>query len=188
MISGVDHRPCPWQHGPRLTNWTRRVLNDPVRITKPYVEPGQTVMDVGCGMGFFTVPMSRMVGASGRVIAVDVQPEMLDGLRKNVAKSGCANVTVHQCGPTSLDIGQWTGAVGFANVFYMFHEAPDQSGMASEIFAALKPGGTVLFAEPVMHVNKPEFEEEAGMFAQAGFAEISRPRIPISHTIVWRKA
>jgi len=144
-------------------------------------------MDIGCGMGFFTIPLSRMVGASGRVIAVDVQPEMLAGLTNNVAKTGCDNVTVHQCESTSLDIGQWAGAVDFAIVFYMFHEAPDQPGMASELFEALKPGGTVLFAEPVMHVNKPEFEEEAGIFAQVGFVEAGRPRIPISHTIVWRK-
>jgi len=184
----VDHHVCPWQGGALLTVWVRKFLNDPVRITKPYLSPGATAMDVGCGMGFFTIPMSRLVGASGKVIAVDVQPEMLAGLQANATKAGCDNVIAHQCDPQALGVSQWDGTVDFAILFYMLHEAPDPQGLIDEVFAVLKPGGKLLFAEPVMHVNNKEFSQEASLFTEAGLKVIDEPHIPISRTIVLAKA
>ena len=183
----MDHHICPWQHGAFLTSPVRKLSNDPIRITKDYATAGATVMDVGCGMGFFTVPMARLVGPSGLVIAVDVQEQMLAGMQKNAAKAGCSNITPHLCNSHSLEITQWDGTVDFAVVFHMLHEAPDPQGLIGEVFTALKPGGALLFAEPILHVGKQEFEQEATLFANAGFVETTRPHIGISRAIVWRK-
>jgi len=188
MIDDADHHVCPWQHGALLTVGARKLLNNPVRIVTPYLSPGATAMDVGCGMGFFTIPMARIVGPSGRVVAVDLQPEMLAGLEKNAAKADCGNIAVHQCGARSLGVGQWDGAVDFVLVFYMLHEVPDPQRLVGEVCAVLKPGGALLFAEPSGHVNGREFEQEATLFAQAGLAEVDRPRILTSRAVVWRKA
>ena len=55
--------------------------------------PGQTVLDMGCGNGFYTLPMAKMVGANGRVLAVDIQPEMLVMLRARAEQEGVENIT-----------------------------------------------------------------------------------------------
>ena len=68
---------CPWWGGDFLDNRLRRLIHDPEMIVGPYVKPGMTVMDVGCGMRLFSIPMARMVGDEGRVIAVDLRQKML---------------------------------------------------------------------------------------------------------------
>ena len=82
---------CPWWGGYFIDNPLRRLLHNPEKIVGPYVQPGMTVMDVGCGMGFFSIAMAKMVGDSGRVIAVDLQQKMLDVLRQRATKAGVAD-------------------------------------------------------------------------------------------------
>ena len=84
----MGHRICPWWLGYVLASPLRRLLQDPVAIVKPYVREGMTVLEPGPGMGFFTVELAREVGASGRVVAVDVQPRMVAGLKRRLAKAG----------------------------------------------------------------------------------------------------
>lgn len=72
----------PWWGSYFLDNPLRRLIHAPEKIIGPYVRPGMTVMDVGCGMGLFSMPMARIVGNQGRVIAVDLQQEMFDVLRR----------------------------------------------------------------------------------------------------------
>src|SRR5512138_1264458 len=74
-----------------LTNILRRLAHDPVRILGPFVKDGDTVLDVGCGPGFFTVPMARLVGPLGRVVAVDIQEKMLEKARRKAEKAGVAD-------------------------------------------------------------------------------------------------
>ena len=82
---------CPWWSVPFTINTPlRRLLHDPQKIVGPYVKPGMTVMDVGCGVGWFSIPMARMVGDHGKVIAVDLQQQMLDMLRRRAEKAGVA--------------------------------------------------------------------------------------------------
>ena len=89
---------CPWWGGYFIDNWFRRLLHNPEKIVGPYVKPGMTVMDVGCGMGMFSIAMAKMVGAEGRVIAVDLQQKMLDVLRKRAEKAGVADrIQLHKC-------------------------------------------------------------------------------------------
>ena len=98
---------CPWWSVPfTIDPPFRRLVHDPQKIVGPYVKPGMTVMDVGCGVGWFSIPMARMVGDQGKVIAVDLQPQMLDMLRRRAEKagwpteSGC--ITVNKIGLGSM--------------------------------------------------------------------------------------
>ena len=69
---------CPWWLASTLNNPLRRLLHNPERILGDYIAKGATVMDIGCGSGYFTIPMAKMVGQSGSVIAVDIQQKMLE--------------------------------------------------------------------------------------------------------------
>lgn len=171
-----------------LAGKVRRLLHNPGWMIKPYLSEGMTVMDIGCGMGFFTVPMANMVGAYGRVIAVDIQQEMLDGMVRHAGKEGVANrIEPHLCGADSLYIGKWSGAVDFILVFMMLHEVPDQERMIRELYSALKPGGRLLFAEPVVHVGKETYDGELSRMKAAGFRVQAASKIPICRSALLEK-
>lgn len=71
-------------------NIFRRLVQDPNRILRPYIKPGWTVLDIGPGMGYFTIPTARLVGDTGKVIAADLQQEMLDGVDHRAYKGRIA--------------------------------------------------------------------------------------------------
>ena len=79
---------CPWWGGYFIDNPDPPTFPQPREIVAPYVKPGMTVMDVGCGMGFCSIAMARVVGDSGQVIAVDLQQRMLDVLRQRATRLG----------------------------------------------------------------------------------------------------
>ena len=182
-----QHHICPWQGGPILTAGLRKLLHNPYRIMSPFLSEGMTAMDIGCGMGFFTIPMSNITGSRGKVIAVDLQPEMLAGLQMNAQKAGCENITFHQCAYNSLNIGQWEKAIDFALVFMMLHEVSDAERLVRELCEALAPGGKLLFAEPVVHVGKRSFQKSVSMIQQSGLEIIGSLKIPICRSVVFQK-
>ena len=83
---------CSWRGGPLLTASARKLIQNPKRIVGSYLSDGMSAVDIGCGMGFFTLPMADIVGTQGKVIAVDLQPEMLAGLKERASKAGCRNI------------------------------------------------------------------------------------------------
>src|SRR5690349_7070283 len=83
-----QHRVCPWWLGYLLASPIRRILHNPVQLLGGIIREGMTVLEPGPGMGYFTLEIARLAGKSGRVIAVDIQPRMLDGLRRRAAKAG----------------------------------------------------------------------------------------------------
>jgi len=89
---------CPSWFASVLNNPLRRWLHRPEAILGGLVLSGFTVVELGCGSGPFTVPLAKMVGPAGRVIAADVQPAMLAKVRKRVAQSGVQDrVELHPC-------------------------------------------------------------------------------------------
>lgn len=73
---------CPWWLCWTFDNLLRKLVQDPEKIIKPYVRGGSTVLDIGCGMGYFTIPLARLVGEKGQVIATDIQEQMLSALQR----------------------------------------------------------------------------------------------------------
>ena len=121
-----DHRVCPWWLGYFLASPLRRLVQDPEKILKPYVKEGMTVLDIGSAMGFFTLPVARMVGEQGRVIAVDLQEKMIRSLQRRAQKAGLADrIETRICSSTSLGIDDLAGSVDVALAFAVLHEMPD---------------------------------------------------------------
>jgi tRNA A58 N-methylase Trm61 len=184
----MGHRICPWWLGYVLASPLRRLLQDPVAIVKPYIREGMTVLEPGPGMGFFTVEMARQVGASGRVIAVDVQPRMIAGLKRRLAKAGLLERTDARLAPSdSMGLEDLQGKVDFALAMAVVHEMPSSRRFFAEVAEAMKPGATLLLAEPSGHVKKDAFEAELQDAAAADLEVTDRPAIRRSQAAVLKK-
>lgn len=161
---------CPVWIGYLLANPLRRLIQNPDKLLAPYIREGMTVMDVGCAMGFFSLPAAHMVGKSGRVICVDVQARMLAALEKRAAKADLADrIKSHLCFPQSLDIPHLAGTIDFALAIAVVHEVPDAAILLKDIYEALKPAGKLLLAEPKAHVTAEDFEKTAALAQGSGF-------------------
>lgn len=187
-ITDMKHdRVCPVSHAGYLDSFIRRLIHPPGRILGRFVRKGDTVIDIGCGPGFFSCPMARMVGVSGRVIAIDLQEEMLAMLRKKAEKEGLSSIIEpRKAESRTLNIG-CRGEVDFALAFYVMHELPDMGKALHEISDALRPGGRLLIAEPTMHVSEREYHDICRLADAAGFTVREKPRILLSRSVVLEK-
>ena len=180
-VSMAEHV-CPWWGGYFIDNPLRRLLHNPEKILEPYVKPGTTVMDFGCGMGLFSIAMAKMVGHEGKVIAVDLQQKMLDVLVKRAKKSGVAErITTHRCETGSIGL---TEPVDFALAFYSAHEVPNLRRLLDEIHGCLRPTGKLLVVEPKGHVGPKDFEAMLSLAEDIGFRVQERPHVRLSRAAV----
>ena len=164
---------CPWWLGYLLMCPLRRWWDNPEKMLEPYVREGMTVLDIGSGMGFFSIPAARMVGESGKVIAVDVQEKMLQGLVKRAARAGLAGrVQTLLCGPQGLGVDE---QVDVCLAFNVVHEVPDARSLLQEIRSLLRPSGKLLLAEPSHHVSKADFRATLDLAVAAGFRVVGDP-------------
>lgn len=170
-----------------LASPIRRWMQNPEEAVAPYIREGMTVLEPGPGMGFFTLPMAGLVGPSGRVVAVDIQQQMLDGLRKRATRAGLLpRIDLRLAKPESLGIEDLKGAVDFVLAFAMVHETPSAERFFYQVGEALKPGGTLLLAEPAGHVSAAEFETELRLARGARFTVASVPAMRRKMTAVLR--
>lgn len=173
---------CPWWLGQFLNNPIRRLIHNPEKILGRYIERGQTVLDLGCGPGTFTLAMAKMVGENGRVIAVDVQDEMLQMVGKRAEKEGLkSRITTHKSGPDGIGISD---RVDFALAFYMVHEVPDAEAFLKEVASILKSNGKLLLVEPKMHVCASAFRKTVEAAELVGLKPILKPEIRFSRSML----
>jgi ubiquinone/menaquinone biosynthesis C-methylase UbiE len=171
---------CPWWLAPALDNPIRRLIHNPEKILSGSIERGQTVLDLGCGSGTFTIAMAKMVGETGKVIAVDVQDEMLQIVRKKAARNGLeSRIITHKSEQNGIGISD---KVDFALAFYMVHEVPEVEAFLKEIATELRPKGKLLIVEPRFHVSELAFERTLEAARLAGLKQISKPEIRFSRS------
>jgi 2-polyprenyl-3-methyl-5-hydroxy-6-metoxy-1,4-benzoquinol methylase len=180
---------CYWWIGYLLASPVRGWLTEkPETLLGPYVREGMTVLEPGPGMGFFTLPLARMVGPSGRVVAVDIQPKMIENLQRRAQKAGVLErIEVRKAAPDHLMVADYTGKIDFVLAFAMVHETPSAETFFREVAAALKPGGVVFLAEPSGHVRHHAFEKELQAASQAGLEVVSRPSVRRSQAAVLQR-
>jgi len=164
---------CPPLIGYFLISPLRAMLENPKKMFAPFVRPGMTVLDLGCAMGFFSLPLAEMVGETGRVICVDVQQKMLDVLLKRARKKGLLErIHAHLGRFDAIALPDHDGRVDLVTAMYMMHETDDQAAILREIATLLRPGGTVLICEPRGHVTADDFAETLAAAERAGLQRI----------------
>ena len=181
----MPHSVCPWWLGYFHLGPLRWWRQNPRRILEPWVRPGMTVVDVGCAMGYFTLPLARLIGPTGRVVAVDLQARMVRALERRARRAGLSQmIETRRCGTDSLGLADLAGCVDFALVFAVAHEVPDVGKLMAELAALLAAEGRVLLAEPSGHVSAEEFAASIAAARSAGLAVEAQPAIARSRAAV----
>ena len=180
---------CPWWLGYWMASPIRKwLMEDPEQLLAPYVRTGMTVLEPGPGMGFFTLPMARLAGSGGRIVAVDIQPQMLKVLDRRAQRAGLSGrIETRLAKPEGMGIEDLAGKVDLVLAFAMVHEMPSVDRFFSEAAAALKTGGVLFFAEPSGHVNREKFQIELDAARKAGMEVTDEPKVSRSHAAVLRK-
>jgi ubiquinone/menaquinone biosynthesis C-methylase UbiE len=173
---------CPVELAGSLDNFLRRLVHKPQKILEPYIRKGMIVLDLGCGPGYFTAGMARLVGEEGRVIAADLQQSMIDKVTARITGTDIEKIVeIHNCQSDRIGI---TRKVDFVLAFWMVHEVSDKQRMFEELRSLLNPGGRILIIEPKFHVSKKSFEKIVILSESAGLEVIERPKVSLSRSVL----
>ena len=177
------NRVCPVEYAAGLDSKIRKWLQNPQTILAPYLREGMKALDVGCGPGFFSIEMARLVGRSGTVISADLQAGMLEILRNKIRGTELeARIRPVLCEPGSINVSE---KVDFILAFYMVHEVPDKNSFFRQLHAVLNNGGKMLLVEPKMfHVSRKEFARTTRIAADNGFSVSQGPKLSFSWSAV----
>ena len=185
MLSEGKNRVCPVERAGSLDNRVRGWLQNPQKILGPFIEEGMTVLDIGCGPGFFSIEMAKMAGETGQVIASDLQEGMLQKLRDKIQGTELQDrITLHKNQQEEIGISQ---NVDFVLAFYMVHEVPEKGQFFRELWSILRPGGQVLIVEPPFHVSKTDLDKTVQIAREAGFTDAEGPKMLFSKTVILKK-
>jgi arsenite methyltransferase len=118
------------------------------------LQPGETIVDLGCGAGFDTILAAQMVGREGRVIGVDMTPAMLNKARHNAELLGLGNVNLREGYLEELPVADRTADVVISNG--VINLCPDKATVLAEAFRVLKPGGRLQIADIIVAKSVPD--------------------------------
>jgi SAM-dependent methyltransferase len=109
------------------------------------ITSGNIVADIGAGTGYYSLRLAKRVGPQGRVLATDIQPEMLSRLRLNMKKADISNITPILCTPTDAKLP--VGQLDLALMVDVYHELAHPEGTMAQVRQALKPDGRLVLIE-----------------------------------------
>lgn len=182
MNTHQKHRICPVGLAGTLDLKLRKLFQNPQKILSPYIKEGMTVVDLGCGPGFFSIEMAKMTGASGKVIAADLQEGMLNKVKNKIRNSNLETIIhLHHCQEDRINLKV---TADFILIFYMLHEVPGQLSFLQEVRTMMKSDARILIAEPKFHVSKKSFASLVENIKKAGFKIIEEPKILFSRAMI----
>lgn len=183
-----DHHVCPWWVGYLIASPLRKLGENPETILTPLVKSGMTVVDIGCAMGFFSLPAARMVGESGRVVCVDVQQRMLTTLGKRARRKGLGDIIkTRLCSQKELGLDDLAGSADLVLAIHVVHETAFPRLFLTSCIHVLRPGGRLLILEPKRHVTAEEFEATRRLALEVGFVERDLADLKSSRTLLFEK-
>lgn len=181
----MAERVCPVWLGYLLASPLRKLFHNPHKILGPYVKKDMHVLDIGCAMGFFSLPIARIVGPNGKVTCVDIQKKMLMSLEKRAHKAGLAGrIETRLCYPDSFGLDNLDGRIDFALAFAVVHEVPEAAALFFAIRKTMAPMGRALVAEPKGHVSRKDFDISITLAEQSGLEVVERREVKRCHAVL----
>ncbi|ROL62543.1 class I SAM-dependent methyltransferase [Bacteroidetes/Chlorobi group bacterium ChocPot_Mid] len=179
---GNKNRIYPVEHAGILDSYWRKLLQNPHKFLRKYIKDGMNVLDIGCGPGFFTIPLAQLVGKKGHVVAADFQEKMLEIVEKKIQGTEIENrVRLHKCNEESTNLQD---KFDFILAFYVVHETPDTEKFIEEMANLLKPEGKFLIVEPSFEVKIQDFLKIITIAERANLRVINQPRMFFSRAVL----
>ncbi|MDA3891662.1 MAG: methyltransferase domain-containing protein [Salinivirgaceae bacterium] len=174
---------CPPWVGKLMVNPLRKLFTNPESILSKFIESGYKIIEIGPGMGFFSLPMAKQTGSNGMVYCVDIQEDMLNNLEKRAVKAGVnEQITTLLSSENSLEIKHLENKIDFGLLFAVVHEIPNKELLFQELAFVLKQGSKILFAEPKGHVLLINWSRSLEFAIKAGFKVENAEKINGSHS------
>jgi len=168
----------------------RKEWHDPDTVLNSIgIEKGMTLVDLGSGPGFFTIPMAQATGENGIVYAVDSDPTMLEHLRDNIAKLGANNSIIQIVRGDVSDTGLPGNSVDVAFFANVLHEVENKKAFLREVKRLCKPAAYVVDVDwkkvptergPPLKIRLSE-EEAANLLSESGFAVMKQMDVGPKH-------
>ncbi len=159
------------------------------------IQPGQTVCDMGCGNGFYTLKLAKMVGEKGEVLAVDIQPQMLQMLKRRAKADGLANI--RPILGSTVDPNLPEGKVDLILCVDVYHEFSNPEEMLAAMRKSLKPHGRLVLVEfrsedpkvPIQPLHKMSKEQILNELPPNGFKLVEQfDKLPWQHLMFFEPA
>lgn len=185
IVSRLRPLPCPPWLGWMLENPLTRGMNADLLIQRARLKPGMRILDAGCGPGRITIPAARVTGPEGEVIALDIQPAMLDMARKRAKIAGLENIhyMLSALGENMLPENRFDRAF----LVTVLGEIPNRSGGLKEIANSLKPGGILSITEMMPDPHYQTLQSVRSLAHQADLVETSVFGNMFTYTVNYRK-
>lgn len=174
----------PLEKAGALESRFRLWLQNPGRILRNHIRTGMTVLDLGCGTGYFTIEIARLAGITGKVFACDVQNGMLELLRDKIKDSGLQQqIEVFNNGEDSLGLNV---KVDFVVAFYSFHEMKYPDHIINDLNRIVKPETRILISEQKFHVSGTTFNAIIQKMESHGFEICGRLPVFLSRAVIMK--
>jgi len=182
-LSREKNRVCPVELAGSLDNKIRKWFQNPQKILSPFIKEGMKVLDIGCGPGFFSIELAKMVGKNGKVFSVDLQEGMLQKIRIKIHGTELEDrIKFIKSEGDQINLSE---KVDFILAFYMVHEVPDKNRLFAALKNVLDEKGQFLIVEPkFFHVTKKEFGITMQIAEEAGFKMIQGPKLAFSFSAI----
>lgn len=166
IVAKFVKAPCPASASFIVRNPIRRYYMRPI-LDRVGIQPGEKVLELGPGPGLFTIDAAKRLGTTGKLIAVDIQPEMINRLEKLIKENQVTNVETKVASAYELPLRD--NSIDRAFLITVFPEIANEEKVLRELFRVLKPGGIFSDTEEFLDPDYPLAKSVISQVEKVGF-------------------